>query len=167
MKSRIIHAVVLVTALATTGALAQPAPVAVQGAWTRPTPPGAATGVIYLTMTAVADDRLTGASSPVATKTEVHESRMDGNVMRMRPVAGGLELPAGKPVLLQPGGYHLMMEGLKAPLRQGQTIAVHLTFQKAPPLDITVPVQPVGTSGPPGGMAPMDHSAMPGMEMGK
>ncbi len=68
--------------------------------------------------------------------------------MRMRPVPGGLDLPPGKAVSLTPRGYHIMLEGLKAPLRQGSVVPVHLVFQKAPPIDIEASVQSVGAPGP-------------------
>jgi copper(I)-binding protein len=87
---------------------------------------------------------------------------MDGNVMRMRDVEGGLELPAGRPVTLQPSGYHIMLEGLKHQLKAGETIAVHLTFRHAPPLDVQATVLAAGAN-----HAPAAHDAMPGMTMGK
>ena len=147
-----IRAAVPLTAalLAVTAALAQqPAsPVQARDAWARATPPGASTGAVYMTLTSPAGDKLTGASSPVADGTSVHEMRMAGNVMQMRAVKGGLALPAGEPVTLAPGGYHLMLEGLKGPLKPGGAVPIHLTFQKAPPLDVTVQVQPIGAAGP-------------------
>ncbi len=146
----------------------QAAPVEAQGAWARATPPHASTGAIYLTLTSPAGDKLTGASSPVASTAGVHEMRMDGNIMRMRAIQGGLDLPAGKPVTLAPGGYHIMLEGLKAPLKPGQAVLVRLTFQKAPPLEVEAQVQAIGAPGP--GAAGAGHTgqgAMPGMTMGK
>lgn len=136
--------------LVVTAALAQqPAsPVQARDAWARATPPGASTGAVYMTLTSPAGDRLTGASSPVAGEASVHEMRMTGEVMHMRAVEGGLALPAGKAVTLAPGGYHLMLEGLKAPLKPGEAVPVHLTFQKAPPLDVTAQVRPIGAVGP-------------------
>ncbi len=146
----------------------QSAPVEAQGAWARATPPHASTGAIYLTLTSPTGDRLTGASSPDSSKAGVHDMRMDGNVMRMRPVEGGLDLPAGKPVTLAPGGYHIMLEDLKAPLTPGQAVPVHLTFQKAPPLDIEAQVQAIGAPGPNAASTRRaGQGAMPGMTMGK
>ena len=135
-------------AAATTLAQQPASPVQARDAWARATPPGASTGAVYMTLTSPAGDRLTGASSPVANEASVHEMRMTGEVMHMRAVEGGLALPAGKPVTLAPGSYHLMLEGLKAPLRPGEAVPVHLTFQKAPPLDVTARVQPIGAAGP-------------------
>ena len=154
--------------LAVTTALAQqPAsPVQARDAWARATPPGASTGAVYMTLIRPADDRLTGASSPVAGEASVHEMRMTGEVMHMRAVENGLALPAGKPVTLAPGGYHLMLERLKAPLKPGEAMPVHLTFQKAPPLDVTAQVQSIGAAGP--GRTSAGQAAqpmMPGMHM--
>jgi copper(I)-binding protein len=127
---------------------AQSPPVIVDHAWARATPPRAAAGALYFTLSSSAGDRLTGISTPAAQTADVHEMQMNGDVMRMRPVEGGLALPAGTPVVLAPGGYHVMLMGLKAPLKAGTDIPVHLTFQKAPPVDMLVPVQAIGASGP-------------------
>lgn len=140
-------------------ALAQTGTVHVSNAWTRATPPGATVGGAYLTLQSAADDRLVGASSPVASKVQIHEMTMDGNVMRMREVAGGLKLPAGQAVTLAPGGYHIMLVGLHAPLKKGETVRLHLTFAHAAPVDVEVPVAALGARSAPGG------SAMPGMHM--
>jgi copper(I)-binding protein len=154
-------------ALACGVALAQPAPtVAVSNVWARATPPSAATAAIYMTLTSPADDRLTGASTPVAGVAHVHEMTMEGTVMRMREIEGGLELPAGKAVSLQPGGYHLMLEHLKGPLQPGESVPVHLTFAHAPPIDVTAQVQPIGATRP-AAAAHASHAEMPGMNMGK
>ena len=129
-------------------ALAQPGPVKAERAWARATAPRAEVGAVYLTLTAPSADRLVSASTPAAAKAEVHEMSMENGVMRMRETPG-LALPAGRPVVLGPGGYHIMLMGLKAPLKQGQTVPLHLTFAAAPPLDIEVPVGGTGASGPP------------------
>ena len=91
----------------------------------------------------------------------VHEMTMDGNVMRMRPVPGGLALPPGQAVTLQPGGYHIMLEGLKSPLKQGQGIPLHLTFAKSNPVDVTATVAAIGASGPASGAAAHSGMKMP------
>ena len=120
----------------------------VTNAWSRATPGGASTGAVYLTLDSPAGDTLTGVSSPVAQAASVHEMAMDGTIMKMRAVPGGLALPAGHPVTLQPGGYHIMLEGLKGPLKQGQTLPLHLTFAKSAPVDVTATVTGIGASGP-------------------
>ncbi len=116
--------------------------------WARATAPQQKVGGAYVTLTSPADDRLLGASSPVAGRVEVHEMTMDGGVMRMREQKDGLALPAGKPVALAPGGYHIMLMDLQKPLVAGQVIAVQLRFQHAAPLDLEVKIAPVGAQGP-------------------
>ena len=76
-------------------------------------------------------DRLLDATSNLARKTELHLMEMDNGVMRMRPIKGGIELPAGKTIHLAPGGYHVMLMGLKAPLTAGSTFEITLVFQNA------------------------------------
>ena len=146
---------VLIPALA---AAQSAAPIQAQEAWSRATPPHAATGVVYVTLTSRDGDRLVGVSSPMAAAASIHVTQMDGAIMRMRAVEGGLDLPAGQAVALAPGGYHVMLEGLKAPLVPGHSVPVHLTFQKAPPLDLEVQVRPTGRPA---------TTPMPGMPMAK
>ena len=74
---------------------------------------------------------------------------MANNVMVMRELVGGLLLPAGEPVSLQPGGYHIMLLGLTTPLKLGQTFPMHLTFAISPAIDITARVAAIGVSSPP------------------
>jgi len=134
----------------------------VSEAWARATPPNAANGVAYLTLTSPTADALVGVSSPVASRAELHEMAMEGNIMRMRAVAGSIELPAGKPVTLAPGGLHIMLMGPKAPLRQGQSVPLHLTFRNAPPQDVAARVEAMGAKAAPGGS---DQGDMAGMTM--
>lgn len=134
--------------------------------WARATAPQQKVGGAYVTLTSPSNDRLIGASSPVAARAELHEMQMDGTVMRMRELANGLALPAGKAVALAPGGYHIMLVDLKQPLVAGQVVPLQLRFQTAPPFDLQVRVAPVGASGPAmaSGTAPgmEGHGAMPG-----
>ncbi|WP_158747250.1 copper chaperone PCu(A)C [Acidisphaera sp. L21] len=139
----------LVLALAW-AASAQSSQITVDHAWSRATPPRGTTGVLYLTLTSPTGDKLLGVSTPAAASAELHRSQTTGTVMQMRPVEGGLDLPPGKPVTLGPGGYHVMLMGLKMPLKAGSDVPVHLTFQTAPPLDVVARVQGLG-----GGMADM------------
>ena len=76
-------------------------------------------------------DRLLGATSNLARKTELHLMEMDNGVMRMRPIEGGIDLPAGKTIHLAPGGYHVMLIGLNAPLTAGSIFEITLVFQNA------------------------------------
>jgi len=113
----------------------------------RPTPKGRQTTGCYMTLTAAADDRLTGVSSPVASRVQIHESRMESNMMMMHPMEGGLPLPAGQTVALAPGGNHLMLLGVGEPLVAGDTVALTLTFESSPPLQVTATVGQPGTTG--------------------
>ena len=170
-RRSLLLAATLAIPLAVPAAHAQspaPAPVLAQRAWARATPPGASTGAVYLTLTSPVADTLVAASSPVAQHTGVHEMRMDGAVMRMRALENGLDLPAGRPVELAPGGYHGMLEGLKAPLLAGQTVPLHLAFRNAPPLDVQAQVRPIGASSAGGSpTAGQAHGTVPGTGMGK
>lgn len=114
--------------------------VQVSGAVCRPTPPGRKTTGCYLTLTAAADDRLTGVASPVASRVQIHESRMESNMMMMRPLPDGLPLPAGETVPLAPGGNHLMLLGVKEPLVAGATVALTLSFETSAPVEVSATV---------------------------
>jgi copper(I)-binding protein len=122
--------------------------------WTRATPGGAKTGGGFLTIEnkGSAPDKLIGASADGAGKIEVHEMTMNDGVMKMRPVEGGLTIDPGKTVKLAPGGYHLMMMDLKAPLKQGDKLPLTLQFEKAGKVAVTLDVQGVGAPAPGGGM---------------
>jgi copper(I)-binding protein len=121
--------------------------------WARATPTGARTGAGYLTVEnhGQADDRLVGVTSPAAAKAELHLMSMDGGVMRMRPAQGGIAIAAGKSVTLAPNGYHIMLMGLNAPLKQGDKVAMTLMFEKAGKLDVELDVQAIGAPAPAGG----------------
>lgn len=128
-------------------------PLKVEQAWSRATPPGAKVGGGYLkvTNTGSQPDRLTGGSLPQAGRVEVHSMSLDGTVMRMAPVEGGLEIKPGETVELKPGGYHLMFMDLKEPLTAGQVLKGTLVFEKAGAVDVQYPVQPLGAQGMPAG----------------
>jgi copper(I)-binding protein len=138
--------------------------VEVAGAWSRNSPTMAETGAAYLTITSAADDRLVGAAvdPSVAGTVEIHETVMaegemaDGDMadgemshggtdamggeMTMRPV-DGIDLPAGEVVALEPGGLHIMLLDLAAPLEVGQTYELTLTFEQAGEQTVTVEVR--------------------------
>jgi copper(I)-binding protein len=141
-------------------------------AWSRATPGGAKVAGGYLTIEnkGTAPDRLTGGSADVAAKVDVHEMAMNNGVMTMRPLESGLAIEPGKTVKLAPGGYHLMMQDLKSPLKQGDKLPVTLNFEKAGKVQVTFDVQGVGAQAPAtaGGMTHMDMKKMPdhsGMKM--
>jgi len=127
--------------------------ITIEGAWARTSPAGAVNGAVYLRMTAAGTaDALTGAAvaSDVAASAEVHETVMGtpsttgtgagaSPTMSMREVAQ-VPIPAGTTVELKPGGYHIMLLGLTAPLARGGTISVTLSFEQAGPVTVEVPV---------------------------
>jgi hypothetical protein len=128
-------------------AAAQTAQIAIDHAWARATPGNSKVGAAYATIRSPAADRLVAAATPVAQRAELHTVEMSGMVMKMRPVAG-IDIPAGTPVSLRPGGYHIMLTGLARPLRTGETFALTLTFEKAGARTVTVAVEKVGATGP-------------------
>ena len=140
MRSLLLTAALLL--LAIPAARAQD--VTVAHPWARATAEHAETGAAYATLTAGTADRLTGASTPVAAMVQVHEVIQDNGIMRMREVAGGLALEPGKPVTLAPGGYHLMLLGLKQQLKPGESFPLTLTFAREPPVTVNVMVNAAG-----------------------
>jgi hypothetical protein len=142
-------AIILAAPLLAPAAWAQT--VTVEQPWARATAERAETAAAYGTLVVTGGaDRLTGASTPVAAKAEVHEHIHDNGVMRMRPVAGGIPLEPGKKLTLLPGGYHLMLEGLRQPLKPGESFPLTLTFAHAAPVTVTVAVGAAGASSAPG-----------------
>ena len=117
--------------------------------WARATPGRAANGAAYLTITntGTTTDRLVAASTPAAQKAEVHEMLMDKGVMQMR-AAGELAIEPGKSLVLKPGGYHLMLMGLKQPLKAGDNLALTLTFEKAGAQQVIAKIGAAGAMGP-------------------
>src|SRR3954465_13751317 len=109
---------------------AQTAPVKAEAAWARASVQGQRGTGAFRRLTASEPLTLVGVASPVAGVAEVHEMKMEGDVMRMRAMPA-LELPARQPVELKPGGYHVMLQELKAPLRADTAIPLTLTFRTA------------------------------------
>jgi copper(I)-binding protein len=136
----------------------------IAGPWSRATPQGASVAAGYVTIknTGTTADRLVGGTSDAAAKFEVHEMSMDGGVMKMRPIQGGLEIKPGEMVELKPQGLHIMFVGLKKPLKQGDHLKATLEFEKAGKVQVDFDVTGIG--GPPPPAAPAGQ-AMPGMKM--
>ena len=112
------------------------------------TAPTAKAGGAYVpVMSHGAADRLVGAESDVARRVEIHTHIKDGDVMRMRRVEGGVELPAGGVLEMKPGGVHVMLMGLAAPLEAGTSFPVTLVFESGARLDVDVPVKTRGAHG--------------------
>src|ERR1700744_5408459 len=135
--------------------------------WSRATPHGAKTGGGYLTIEnkGATPDRLIGGSADVAGKLEVHEVAMAGRVMKVLPLDKGLAIDPGQTVKLAPGGYHLMMFDLKSPLKQGDTLPVTLTFEKAGKVNVSLAVEGIGAQGPDGAAGGMNMQKMPNGKM--
>lgn len=139
--------------------------VQVSNAWVRATVPGQKGSGAFMKLTSRTATRLVGISTPVAGVAEVHEMKMEGDVMRMRELAGGLVLPAGKAVELKSGGNHLMLMDLKQTLTPGSTVPLTLTFKDAKGVESKVEVKlPVSVAAPAGvatgkPAAAEDHSA--------
>src|SRR6266700_8441090 len=127
-------------------------------AWSRPTPPGADVGVAYFVINNQGrNDRLVGASAPVAKRAGLHISGMEGGVMKMRPL-DAVEVRGGVATSFQPSGRHVMLTGLKRPLKAGEVFPLVLDFANAGPVKVQVRVKGTAGMGETGHGA--DHSNM-------
>ena len=146
--SRTARAAITFTLLGVAGA-AQ-AQVVVSEAWARATVPQQRSSAAFMRLTAPTDVRLVSVQSSVAEVVELHEMAMDGNVMKMRAVTGGLEMPAGKAVELTPGGYHVMLMGLTRQLKDGDNVPLTLIFESKDKgrqtVDVSAAVRPLGVA---------------------
>ena len=118
------------------------AQVTVDKPWVRTTVAQQTTTAAYLTITSAKGGKLVSASSPIATSVDVHEMKMDGDMMKMRAV-DTLALPAGQPVELKPNGFHMMLTGLKAPVKAGDVVPIRLVVEDAKGRRETVDVKAV------------------------
>lgn len=116
--------------------------------WARATPKGAsvAGGYMKITNKGAVPDRLIAGSAGFAGRFEIHEMTMEQGVMKMRPLAAGLEIKPGQTVELKPGSFHVMFMGLKEPLEKGQRVKGTLVFEKAGKIDIEYEVEAIGTT---------------------
>jgi periplasmic copper chaperone A len=150
---RIAAALAALLLTAASGLAAEPAEIEVSGVWARASAGMTQSGAAYLTLDnrGPTDDRLLGVATPSAKDAQLHEMSMDkDNVMHMRHVQG-IALPAGKTVKLAPGGFHVMLMGLTAPLKAGDTFPLTLRFAKSGERTVEVTVMPMGAAGPAGG----------------
>lgn len=117
--------------------------------WARATARHVPNGAVYMTLSiaGMTADRLIAVSTPVAKRAALHTLLMDKGIMKMRPVKA-IEVSPGSPTSLEPGGLHIMLMGLKAPLKEGQLIPLRLTFARAGTLDIEALVQKPGAMAP-------------------
>ena len=151
----------LLATLAGQTALAQP--VEIKNAWVRSTVPGQKGTGAFMIITAKEGAKLVGAASPAAGVVEVHEMKMEGDVMKMRALQNGLDLPAGKAVELRSGGYHVMLMDLKSTLPKDASIALTLMFRDTKgvesKVELKVPVAAVNPSQSAGGAADKGDAA--------
>ena len=155
---RILISAVLFVLAGQTAAQAEttaPIGVSVVRAWSRATPPGATTGVIYLTVvnSGADDDQLLGGSTPVAETLQFHSSMDDNGVMKMRELTE-IDVAAGASVALKPSSTHLMLLHMTHPLTAGQTFPLTLTFKAAGAINVEVVVGTVGAMDFPAAAAP-------------
>ncbi len=127
--------------------------VSVKDAWIRGTVQGQSATGAFMELTGKSNARLVGVASPAAKSVEVHNMKVESGVMKMFPV-DGIDLPAGKPVKLAPGGYHVMLMDLQKPLNAGDRVPLKLTFElagkKRETIDLSVEVRDIkGQPAPP------------------
>jgi hypothetical protein len=123
----------------------------IEGAWVRSAVPGQHGTGAFMKITAPQAMQLVGAATPVAGVAEVHEMKLEGDVMKMRAIAA-LDLPAGRTVELKPGGYHLMLMELKQSLKPGSTVPITLLLRDAAGVERRVELKvPVAAKAPAGG----------------
>ena len=123
----------------------QSATVRVENTWARATPTLAKTGAAYVTIinNGSSADRLLGAETPVAQSVEFHEEAEENGISRMRQL-NTLEIKPGAKVIFKPGSMHMMMTGLKHPLKQAENFPLTLQFEKAGKIVVAVSVAKVG-----------------------
>ena len=109
--------------------------------WCRPTPNGAETGACYLTVKSNVANTVTGVATPLAAGSMIHDMSMEGGVMKMAEITGGLPLVANEEIKLAPGGKHIMLMGLTAPLVEGVTVPLTLTFEATPAMTVQAAVR--------------------------
>lgn len=114
----------------------------ISGGYVRAMLPGQPVGGGYITIhnTGKTEDKLTSVTSTAAGKVELHEMKMEGEIMKMREIKGGIAIPAGATVTLAPNTMHMMFKQVKTPFKKGGTVPVMLMFEKAGMVDINLPV---------------------------
>ena len=129
--------------------LAKVGNIKIEQAWARATPGKVPNGAAYLTLSAEGEesDRLIGVATPVAKRAELHTHLMEDGVMKMRQMKA-IEITPGSPSVLKPGHNHVMLMGLKAPLVQGETFPLTLTFERAGSVEIMVTIEKIGATAP-------------------
>jgi len=122
--------------------------------WSQPSPTMAGNGVVYMMLMneGGADDALLSVETDTAEVAELHETKMEGDVMKMSPVTK-IEIPAGGSAALEPGGLHVMLINLQQELVAGGKIKLTLNFEKSDPLTVEAEIREMGA-----GMDNMEHN---------
>lgn len=122
----------------------------VEQAWARVIPGGSKTGAVYLTIhnTSLTDDLLLAVDSSAARETAVHQSVVEDDIARMKPMPFGVDVKSGAEVIMQPGAMHIMLTGLTGALQPGDQLPVTMVFREAGKLEFDVPVLPLGAKDP-------------------
>ena len=146
--TKLVAGFVLALAIVTTSATAADVRIGdlkIEQFWTRATPGGAKVAVGYLTITNVGTepDVLVSGTFEKSARVEVHEMKVENDIMRMREMADGLEIKPGETVTLKPGGSHLMFMGLSERLREGETVTGTVTFRRAGTVKLQFPVRSI------------------------
>lgn len=141
----------LLGALACTPAMAhdyQVGPIRIDHPWARATVPGQQAGGAFLKLqnSGSTPDKLISVSTDIAKSAELHSMALEANVMRMRQI-NALDIPAGQTIELKPGSLHIMLTGLNAPLKVGDSVPLKLKFEKAGEVTVQVKVEALGTQG--------------------
>ncbi|MCF8199575.1 MAG: copper chaperone PCu(A)C [Sulfuritalea sp.] len=159
--NRIIRAVALSTVVSAAFILPAQAEVTIKEPWVRATVAQQKATGAFMQITSSQDARLVEARSPVAGVVEIHEMSMDKDVMRMRAMPGGLELPGGKTVELKSGGYHIMLMQLKQQMKEGANVPLTLIVEdkdkKRSTIEIKAPVKPLVAASGMGAMKKHGH----------
>ena len=136
--------------------------ISVMEPWSRPSPMVAGNGAVYMMLMNKGGqaDTLTSVSSDIAETIELHETKMEGDVMKMAPVQGGIEVPAGGSAELKPGGLHVMLINLKEELVPGNKIELTLNFENSDPIKVEAEIRDMGS-----GMDDMDKMEHEGHDM--
>jgi copper(I)-binding protein len=155
--NRTIRVAALAALVSATVVLPAHAQVTVKDPWVRATVAQQKATGAFMQITSAQDARLVEAKSPVAGVVEIHEMAMEKDVMRMRALPNGLDLPAGKTVELKSGGYHVMLMDLKQQMKEGETVPMTLVVEgkdkKRSTIEVKAPVKPLAAAAP-----KMDHS---------
>lgn len=168
---RVTAAIIVALISGIAASFAEDGTVRIDAAWARATPGAAKTGAVYLSIINAGStpDRLVSITTPAAERAETHTMKTENGVMEMRPL-GPVTIEPGKTVTFAPDGNHIMLIGLKAPLKEGGTLPLTLTFEHAGKRDVTASIARVGAmhAGETNKSSDAAHmpnmSAMPGMQ---